>query len=128
MKTSLKLLSGAVLAASCFAATSASAEVSVSGNVTYATDYTFRGVSQTNEKNAIQGGFDLDFGNGFYAGTWASNVNFGTETSTETDFYAGYAFDVAEGVTVDLSYYYFLYAGDESDFNYSEFVANSRRV
>lgn len=95
----------------------------VAGNVTLATDYVFRGVSQTNEKGAIQGGFDVGFENGVYAGTWASNVDFGDEVTTEMDYYVGYAFDVAEGVTLDLSYIYFLYAGQESALNYSEFVA-----
>ncbi len=97
--------------------------VEVSANVTMATDYVFRGISQTNEKGAIQGGFDVDFGNGFYVGTWASNVDFdGFEATTETDFYVGYAFDLSEDVNLDLSYVYFMYPGDESALNYQEFV------
>ena len=59
------------------------------GNVTLATDYIFRGVSQTQERSAIQGGFDAAFDNGIYAGVWASNVNFGTDASAEVDFYGG---------------------------------------
>lgn len=95
----------------------------IAGNVTLATDYVFRGVSQTSEKGAIQGGFDAGFDNGVYVGTWASNVDFGDEVTTEMDYYFGYAFDVAEGVNLDFTYIYFLYAGQESALNYSEFVA-----
>ena len=120
MNTLKKMLGVAVVTAAPFAASAAE----ISGNVTMATDYVFRGVSQTSEKGAIQGGFDADFGNGFYAGTWASNVDFGSEVTTEMDFYGGYAFDAAEGVGVDVGVVYFIYPGDESTLNYTELVAS----
>ena len=41
------------------------------------TDYVFRGVSQTSEGPAIQGGFDATCGM-FYAGVWASSLDWGT--------------------------------------------------
>ena len=43
-----------------------------SGNVTIASDYSFRGVSQTGLLPAVQGGFDYELDNGFSFGTWAS--------------------------------------------------------
>jgi len=97
----------------------------IEANVSLATDYVFRGFSQTNEDPAISGGFDYGFDGGFSLGVWASNVNFGdgVNTSTEIDLYAGYGFDVSEGVTIDLSYIYFVYPGETDAFNYSEFVA-----
>lgn len=106
------------------AAPLAASAAEISGNVTMATDYVFRGYSQTNEKGAIQGGFDVDFGNGFYVGTWASNVDFGSEVTTEMDFYGGYAFEVAEGVGLDLGFIQFIYPGDEAALNYQEYVAS----
>lgn len=120
MNTWKKMLGVAVVTAAPFAASAAE----ISGNVTMATDYVFRGVSQTNEKGAIQGGFDVDFGNGFYVGTWASNVDFGSEVTTEMDFYGGYAFDAAEGVGVDVGVVHFVYPGDEATLNYTELVAS----
>ena len=36
-----------------------------SANVTLATDYKFRGISQNDTGPALQGGFDLAFDNGF---------------------------------------------------------------
>src|SRR4029450_14015539 len=47
-----------------------------SANVALATEYVFRGISQTSEGPAIQGGFDATCGI-FYAGVWASNLNWG---------------------------------------------------
>lgn len=118
MTSSMKKLMAAAIVAGAPVAASA---VELSGNVTMATDYSFRGVSQTEGKGAIQGGFDLDFGNGFYAGTWSSNVSYGNNTQ-ELDVYAGYAFDVSESVALDFSVVQFIYPG-VSSFNYTEYWA-----
>src|SRR4051812_17083639 len=66
---------------------------SFTGNVALTSDYVFRGVSQTNNNVAIQGGFDWDTGAGFHVGTWGSSLNFkdGSEASAEIDLYGGYA-------------------------------------
>lgn len=104
----------------------------ISGNVAWTTDYSFRGVSQTNEKMAVQGGFDYGFESGAYVGVWASNVNFAQgkdssgveQNSTETDYYAGYAFQATESVGVDLSVWQFTYPGAEGASNYLEYVAS----
>jgi uncharacterized protein (TIGR02001 family) len=99
-------------------------EVTVSGNVALATDYAFRGVSQTDESPAIQGGFDAAFGDsGFYAGTWASNINFGTGGGNlELDVYGGYKFalgPVAMDVGV-IGYYYPGASDDAAELDYYE--------
>ena len=126
MNTFKKALAVAVVAG----APAAVSAAEISGNVTMATDYVFRGFSQTDEKMAIQGGFDVDFGNGFYVGTWASNVDFGPNDAgdsgaqAETDFYAGYAFDLTDNVSLDLSAIYFYYPGDSSALDYQEYVAS----
>ena len=108
------LVLGAIAAA---AATPAFAQdVTISGNVALATDYAFRGVSQTDESPAIQGGFDATFGSsGFYAGAWASNINFGTGgANMELDVYGGYKFAVG-GVNVDVGVIGYLYPGAADD-------------
>lgn len=46
-----------------------------SANVTVTSDYAYRGISQTDERPAIQGGFDFRHDSGFYAGTWASSIS-----------------------------------------------------
>ena len=47
----------------------------VSANVSFASDYIWRGMTQS-DGPAIQGGFDFAAESGFYAGLWGSNVNF----------------------------------------------------
>jgi len=61
----------------------------ISANVDLATDYRFRGISQTDREPAIQGGFDWSHKSGFYLGTWGSNVAFAG--SLELDAYAGFS-------------------------------------
>ena len=56
----------------------------------------FRGISQTDNQIAIQGGFDYEHESGLYVGTWASNVDSsffqnGTDPQTELDGYVGYS-------------------------------------
>ena len=47
-----------------------------SANVALTTNYMFRGVSQTNNGPAIQGGFDYQYSPyNLYVGVWASNVD-----------------------------------------------------
>ena len=49
---------------------------SFSANVGIFSDYTYRGVSQTGQEPALQGGLDWAHDIGFYAGAWGSNVDF----------------------------------------------------
>jgi uncharacterized protein (TIGR02001 family) len=99
----------------------AAAEVEVSGNVTLASDYSLRGISQTDRGAAIQGGFDLAHDSGFYIGTWGSNVTFGV-TSMEWDIYAGYAGQITEDLGYDVSYFRFEYPRAGA-LDYNEFHA-----
>jgi len=60
-----------------------------SANVALATEYVFRGYSQTAEGPSIQGGFDATCGL-FYAGVWASNIDWEfAGIDMEMDVYAG---------------------------------------
>lgn len=89
-------------------------------------DYVFRGVSQTLEDPAAQGSVDLTYGL-FYAGIWASNVDFGTGSpNAEIDLYAGIKPTWGPGpfwgpVTFDFGVIYYAYpaaddAGAELDY------------
>lgn len=82
-------------------------ELPVSANLHLASDYAFRGISQTDQRPAIQGGFDYQHGSGLYLGAWASNVSDGT-AGIETNLYGGYRFNLGP-VSMDaglLRYYY----------------------
>ena len=83
----------------------------VSANVAFASDYIWRGMTQTGSDPALSGGFDFESESGFYAGIWGSNVSFSEGAGSELDTYFGYGFSLGE-VGVDISYVDFGYPGD----------------
>lgn len=87
----------------------ASAEAQISGTVTLTTDYLFRGVTQTSNNPAIQGGIDYA-GGAFYAGVWGSNVDFGADETLELDLYAGFRPTLGP-VALDLGLIGYFYPG-----------------
>ncbi|MBE0368377.1 TorF family putative porin [Pseudoalteromonas sp. MMG013] len=93
-----------------------------STTVTGASDYTFNGVSQTQDDPAIQGSLDYGFDSGVYAGSWASNVDFADDTNLEWDFYVGKFITLNESWSMDYGIAYYSYHGDtnSSDGNYPE--------
>jgi uncharacterized protein (TIGR02001 family) len=112
-----------ILAALGLIAAAGAAQADVSGTVTLATDYDFRGFSQTGEDPAIQGSIDYSNESGFYAGTWASNIGHFSDggegtASTELDVYAGFK-GTAGSVGWDAGIVYYTYSG-ASDLNYPE--------
>jgi uncharacterized protein (TIGR02001 family) len=82
--------------------------VDLSFNVGVASDYVFRGISQTDEDPQIFAGADMTAGI-FYAGVWASNVDFLDSTDAEFDLYAGVKPTVGP-VSLDLGAVYYVYA------------------
>ena len=87
-----------------------------SANVSLTTDYAYRGISQTDEKAALQGGFDYAHSSGFYAGVWGSNISWlndipastSTGSSLELDLYAGYSTELGPiGLDVGVLQYYY---------------------
>ncbi|WP_334062844.1 TorF family putative porin [Alteromonas genovensis] len=85
-----------------------------SANISGVSDYTFNGVSQTQNDPAIQGGLDKAFANGIYAGTWASNVDFGGDTNVEWDFYVGRYLTLTDAVSIDYGIAYYSYHGGDN--------------
>jgi len=96
----------------------ASAEHSFSANVALTTDYVWRGISQTDEDPAIQGGFDWEHSSGFSAGVWASNVDFDSDANTEVDLYAGFSKEF-NGVSLSVGFIHYDYPS-ESDLDFNE--------
>lgn len=104
---------------------------STSANAALTTDYKFRGISQSNENPAVQGGFDLGHESGFYIGAWASVVDFDTDNgdydgSIELDGYLGYGADIGDtGFSYDVGYVYYDYPGDDgAEGDYQEFYGS----
>ena len=88
-----RLVLGAGAAAAVTSAAGAAEPGSSSPALTFnlgaATDYVFRGVSQTDNAPQVFGGADAEFARIGYAGVWLSNVDFGNGTRLEYDLYAG---------------------------------------
>jgi uncharacterized protein (TIGR02001 family) len=92
----------------------------ITANVTVVNDYRYRGLTQSNFKPAIQGGFDYAHESGFYIGNWNSSISWisdgyagitpSVSAPIEMDFYAGFKKElIGEGFATDfgfLQYYY----------------------
>lgn len=99
----------------------------VSMTATLASDYIWRGQSQTAGKAAIQGSLDVAHESGLYAGIWASNVddfafpgnNGGADV--EFDYYVGYGGSITDDISYDLSVFKYDYP-EASVWNSYEFT------
>ena len=119
----LKTLAAALILAS--AASTVNAQISVTGTLT--SDYVFRGVSQTDSSPAIQASVDYEHDNGFFAGAWASNVDFDDDANAEIDYYVGYYGELSDALAYDASYTYYTYLGygSDEDYDYGELILNA---
>lgn len=105
----------------------ADAQAGTSGNVSLTSDYVFRGVSQSNQNPALQGGVEYSADNGAYIGTWGSSIGWLSDLSTsaapissnlELDVYGGYRGKFSDAVSYDVGALYYWYPGDfPSGFN-----------
>ncbi|WP_213954513.1 MULTISPECIES: TorF family putative porin [unclassified Variovorax] len=106
------------------AATPAPVVSPLTANVSFTTNYKFRGQDQdmisnsftspvktSGFKPAIQGGFDYAHESGFYVGNWNSSVNWLPGNSIESDFYGGYKFK-AGPVDLDFGVLQYYYSGN----------------
>lgn len=99
-------------------ATDAVSPYSLTANVTLASQYRYRGLMQTNNQPAIQGGFDLAHASGFYLGNWNSSISWLNDSNSdvsapvEMDFYGGYKGNLTNSVPVDLGVLQYYYPGD----------------
>ena len=96
------------------------AMLTVSGSATIASDYRFRGVSQSDREMAAQGSITVSHESGLYAGVWGSNLaGWGTfgGANMELDLIGGYKAKLADTVTLDLGLTWYMYPGgaDKTD-------------
>jgi uncharacterized protein (TIGR02001 family) len=92
------------------------------GSVDIATDYIFRGLTQTNKRPALQAGIEIDHASGFYVGAWGSNISWLSDltklglgdvsSSLELDGYLGYRLKFADAWGLDFGLYTYYYPGD----------------
>ena len=122
---SIKLsIVAALLATTSVVSTVSASEVEVSANVALTSNYVWRGMTQTANSPAVQGGVDLGY-KGAYIGVWGSAIDFGNGTSTgstassEFDIYVGYAGEV-EKFSYDVGLVQFMYPGATDSLNFAE--------
>lgn len=116
---------GALLAISSPALAQGASEdpITISGTFGLVSDYRFRGVSQSDEDLAVQGGITVSHQSGFYAGTWGSSLaGWGTfgGGNTEVDLFAGYKTELSNGLTVDGGLTVYTYPGGASKTTFAE--------
>ncbi|HWK70162.1 MAG TPA: TorF family putative porin [Burkholderiaceae bacterium] len=98
-------------------ASPAPADFTLGANVSLASQYRYRGLMQSNNKPAIQGGFDLKHASGFYIGNWNSSISWLSDadpdvsSSVEMDFYAGYTRNIWGDLSVDVGVLHYYYPG-----------------
>ena len=97
------------------------ASITVSGSAAITSDYRFRGISQSDQEMAVQGGITIAHDSGAYIGTWASNLaGWGTfgGANMELDLIAGYKTAIADRATLDVGLTWYVYPGgaDKTDF------------
>ncbi|WP_161965843.1 TorF family putative porin [Steroidobacter cummioxidans] len=110
-----------ILAALGMLGAATAANAGVSSTWTLASDYDFRGITQSAQDPAIQGSIDYAANSGWYVGAWGSNVDFGPGVGVdlEVDVYTGFSGQSEGGLGYDVGLVYYTYP-DESDYNYFE--------
>jgi uncharacterized protein (TIGR02001 family) len=112
-------------------------ELSWSASLTGTSDYVFRGISQTDQDPTIQGSIGAGYGM-FYAGAWASGLDFGdfpgspfgADAQVEIDWYGGikptWTHSPVGPVNFDFGVIYYTYPGAHDpagDLDYVELKA-----
>jgi uncharacterized protein (TIGR02001 family) len=99
----------------------------ISATLSMATDYVFRGISQTLEEPQVQVDLNWSHKSGWYAGAWSSNTEFGgMGNSMEFDPYIGFSSAVADtNWSYDVGYWHYHFPGAQSDFDYGEFYGTA---
>jgi len=95
--------------------------LTLTGSATIASDYRFRGVSQSDREMAVQGGITVSHDSGLYVGTWASNLaGWGTfgGANMELDLIGGYKAKLGSNAALDVGLTWYMYPGgaDNTDF------------
>lgn len=109
----------------------------LTGNMTLASNYEFRGISLSQNGPAIQGGIDYAHKSGIYIGNWNSsmrgvpnmnNDDIDSNSGTQSNLYAGWRKDVYKGIVVDLGTISYLYptataGGSKTNYSTNEVYA-----
>jgi len=114
---SLSLLGLAMAAAPAYAQDAAAAPApdwALAGTVDVQSDYRFRGISQSHKNPVPQGALNLTGPDGFYIGSWISQINWqaggiNENPSIEWDIYGGKHFDLGDTTDLNVEAYEYAY-------------------
>jgi uncharacterized protein (TIGR02001 family) len=100
-----------------------SAREGFGGSVALATDYLYRGVSQTSGKPALQGGVQWESPAGWNAGIWGSTVEYaaGLGPQYEIDLHAAHAWSLGPDWSAQVGWTHYAYPNDDGfDYDHDE--------
>jgi len=122
-------LAVALLAAAPFASFAQDEETPlINWSIAATSDYVWRGSSQSDENPTGQVGLTFNLPAGFYAGGWASGVDFGDgDPDFEVDYYVGYNTDFSDSVNFDVMLNRYTYPG-ASELNFNELITKTTFV
>jgi uncharacterized protein (TIGR02001 family) len=87
----------------------------INANVSFVTNYIFRGISQSRNLPAIQGGLTYNTPFNLYLNVWASNVKFsGTDATVEMDGIIGYANTYGDNIAYDINVARYFYPSERT--------------
>ena len=110
------LVLGAALLLGLSTGAQAQNKLTLTGSATFATDYMFRSISNTNELPAVQPEFDLGYGI-FWAYIWGSNTAYGENIEID---YGGGISPKWGNFTFTLGWLEYTYPGANNDIDYGE--------
>lgn len=88
-------------------------EDSIAANIKMTSDYLNKGITQTEHRPAVQGGFDWVHPSGAYLGLWGSSIYSSESTaSMEVNWLSGYSYKFSENFLISLGLAYFVFPGD----------------
>jgi uncharacterized protein (TIGR02001 family) len=106
-----------VLTSPALALDSAESRPPIVMNIGVVSQYALRGLTQTDQRPAIQGGADYSLANGLYFGTWFSNVswfsdmNLGDTNPVEWDLYMGFKCKIVRDFGCDIGILRYMFPG-----------------
>jgi uncharacterized protein (TIGR02001 family) len=88
----------------------------ITGDVAIASQYRYRGISQSDNRPAVQGAITITHASGFYLATWDSSASAGNSPvnigGTEIDIYGGFTHALGQsGVVFDGGLYGYVFPG-----------------
>lgn len=111
------LLSALGVASNAMAADAPASPHTLAYNVGLASEYSYRGISQSDNKAALSGGVDYSHASGVYLGAWVSTIswledaNVYSSSKVEVDVYGGYKLELAKDTVLDLGVLRYQYPG-----------------